>query len=575
MATGVQVRLYDDAGDEVASLSGITACWWDVATPTSADPVVRVTGLSTDADGWIKLDLSEITALAEDSETFLLLYKEDVSDYQDSLVFASKVLIADVTGGTVVSAWTRPHEWLEITAPSAATEKIVGLYAVYKNSAYIAFRCSGAYTVDWGDGTAPENVNSNTTALHLYDWSDGDLDDTNWPVTLTDTGDLVGRTAHGYTDGMTVRLWDIVSTTGVNEGQVYYVVNASTDTFQVSLTEGGSAVTLTTNGTAALLPYKQAIVEITPQAANNLTAVSFQYKHTASGLQAYAPGWLDLAISVPNCTALVIGGTTVYLSMLERGHIVAHNATNLASLFSQCHALQSVPLFDTSAVTNMDQMFYNCHRLVSAPALDTSSVTTMAYMFLNCYSLESVPLYDTSAVTTSMLQMFRECRSLRSIPLFDTAGVTSMSTMFNGCYSLQHVPLLDTGSVTNMSSMFQNCTSLQSVPEFDCSAVTTMQTMFSGCYSLQDVPALDCSAATSSSSYTQMFYGCRSLSRIRATGFKYTFTVADCKLSAAALDELYGNLATVTSQTITVSNNVGTAGDDPSIATAKGWTVTG
>lgn len=456
MATGVQVRLYDDAGGEVASLSGITACWWDVATPTSADPVVRVTGLSTDADGWIKLDLSEITALPEGSETFLFLYKEDVSDYQDSLVFASKVLIADVTGGTLVSAstWTRPHEWLEITAPSAATQKIVGLYAVYKNSAYIAFRCSGAYTVDWGDGTAPENVNSNTTALHLYDWSDGDLDDTNWPVTLTDTGDLVGRTAHGYTDGMTVRLWDIVGTTGVNEGQVYYVVNASTDTFQISLTKGGSAVTLTTNGTAALLPYKQAIVEITPQAANNLTSVSFQYKHTASGLQAYAAGWLDLALSVASCTSLTIGGATVYLSMLERANIVAHADSTIGALFQNCYALQSVPLFDTSAVTNMSGM----------------------------------------------------CQS---------------------------------------------------------------------CYALQSVPAMDCSAATSSSSYTNMFNTCRSLSRIQATGFKYTFSVASCKLSAAALDELYGNLATVTSQTITVSNNVGTAGDDPSIATAKGWTVTG
>jgi hypothetical protein len=28
-------------------------------------------------------------------------------------------------------------------------------------------------------------------------------------------------------------------------------------------------------------------------------------------------------------------------------------------------------------------------------------------------------------------------------------------------------------------------------------------------------------------------------------------------------------------QTITVSNNVGTTGDDPTIATLKGWTVTG
>jgi hypothetical protein len=65
------------------------------------------------------------------------------------------------------------------------------------------------------------------------------------------------------------------------------------------------------------------------------------------------------------------------------------------------------------------------------------------------------------------------------------------------------------------------------------------------------------------------------LSQIKATGIKFTFSVANCKLSAAALNEIYTNLATVTSQTITVSGNHGTNADDPTIATAKGWTVTG
>jgi len=46
-------------------------------------------------------------------------------------------------------------------------------------------------------------------------------------------------------------------------------------------------------------------------------------------------------------------------------------------------------------------------------------------------------------------------------------------------------------------------------------------------------------------------------------------------LSSAALNEIYTNLATVTGQTITVSGNYGTTGDDPTIATAKGWTVSG
>jgi hypothetical protein len=47
-------------------------------------------------------------------------------------------------------------------------------------------------------------------------------------------------------------------------------------------------------------------------------------------------------------------------------------------------------------------------------------------------------------------------------------------------------------------------------------------------------------------------------------------------LSATQLNAIYTNLASgVVSQTITVTGNWGAATDTPSIATAKGWTVTG
>ena len=102
-----------------------------------------------------------------------------------------------------------------------------------------------------------------------------------------------------------------------------------------------------------------------------------------------------------------------------------------------------------------------------------------------------------------------------------------------------------------------------------------MNYMFSGCLSLQNVPALITTAVTSSTNFGSMFSSCSSLARIEAKDFRFTFSVASCKLSAAALNEIYTNLPTVTGQTITVTGNYGTTGDDPTIATAKGWTVTG
>ena len=554
------------------------------------------------------------------------------------------------------NAWTRPADWLTLPTVGDTDQKFVGLVAVFPESSFLALTAAGDYTIDWGDGTV-ENIATGAQANHLYDFNDADLDGTNAPVTLTDSGDLVTRTAHGYSDGMEVRFYNIVTTTGLIEGQVYYVINATANTFQVSATVGGAAIALTGDGSATLLPYKQAIVTVTPQAGQNLTALNLNVKNSTSGLQTYDAGWLDLIVGSPNFTStgLVLAanstarnvrfafleqvsiknlGNTTDLSyrfyyMYKLRSVSLPNTaavTSMSSMFSGCTSLQSVPLFNTQAVTSMSYMFYYCNSLQTVPLFNIQAVTSMSnmfyncyslqtvplfnikttgtvdmsgmfyscyslqsvplfnikttgtvdmsYMFQNCYSLQTVPLFNTAAVT-SMSGMFSGCTSLQSVPLFNTQAVTSMSYMFRNCTSLQTVPLFNTQAVTSMSSMFQNCYSLQSVPLFNTQAVTSMSNMFYNCYSLQSMPALNVSAVTSSTNFNLMFSSCNNLARIQAKEFKYTFSVDSCKLSAAALNEIYTNLPTVTGQTLTVMGNWGTATDNPSIATAKGWTVTG
>jgi hypothetical protein len=53
-----------------------------------------------------------------------------------------------------------------------------------------------------------------------------------------------------------------------------------------------------------------------------------------------------------------------------------------------------------------------------------------------------------------------------------------------------------------------------------------------------------------------------------------SFSVVNGKMSSAALNALYTSLPTVAGQTLTTTGNFGYAGSTPSIATAKGWTVT-
>ena len=660
-----------------------------------------------------------------------------------------------VKGATSFQPWVRNKSWLTFTAPTTSEQKFVGLHAIWPESNFLALSAAGDYTVDWGDGTV-ENFSSGATAQREYDFNDADLANTNAPVTLQGGADTVTRTSHGYVNGDTVRFYNIVTTTGISANTPYYVINATADTFKVSLTFGGAAVDLVSDGSATLLPYKQALVQVYPQAGQDLTSLNLSLRHSSVSV-AYSSGFLDVALAgasltdfrlaVPspgtvtqnltfrllekvnivrtdcrqlenlflNCGALqeitnlatstapatsvavtftdsgdtvnatghgfrngdsviftsitattgivintryfVVGATantfqvastygSAALSLSTDGSGAALRGTSLGQLFSgcsslqsvplfntasvtfmtsmfqNCSSLQSVPLFNTASVTNMQTMFQNCLALRSVPLFNTASVTTMASMFLNCRglgyvplfntasvttmasmfnscsSLESVPLFNTSSVTnmdsmlsacaslesvplfntssvTSMTGMFGSNTSLQSVPLFNTASVTAMTNMFNGCSSLQSVPLFNTASVTNMQSMFQNCTSLQSVPLFNTASVTAMHFMFSACNSLQSVPALNTTAVSSFSNLGSMFANCFSLSRIQAKDFRFTFSVASCKLSATALDEIYTNLPTVTGQTITVTGNYGTAADNPAIATAKGWTVTG
>ena len=80
-------------------------------------------------------------------------------------------------------------------------------------------------------------------------------------VTFQDTGDTVTLASHGLSDGDMVSFSVITTTTGIVINTVYYVISATTNTFQVSATSGGSALALTNNGSGTL-KYNAKIVTI-------------------------------------------------------------------------------------------------------------------------------------------------------------------------------------------------------------------------------------------------------------------------------------------------------------------------
>jgi hypothetical protein len=75
--------------------------------------------------------------------------------------------------------------------------------------------------------------------------------------TFTDSGDLVTASSHGLSDGWTVVLQTIVTTTGASVNVRYYVISSTSSTFQLAATVGGSAIALTTNGTGTYIAIKE------------------------------------------------------------------------------------------------------------------------------------------------------------------------------------------------------------------------------------------------------------------------------------------------------------------------------
>ena len=82
-------------------------------------------------------------------------------------------------------------------------------------------------------------------------------------VTFQDAGDTVTLLSHGLENGDEVSFATVVTTTGIILNTIYYVINKTTDTFQLATSVGGSPVALTTNGTGTMR-HRTEIVSIVP-----------------------------------------------------------------------------------------------------------------------------------------------------------------------------------------------------------------------------------------------------------------------------------------------------------------------
>lgn len=181
-----------------------------------------------------------------------------------------------------------------------------------------------------GFPTAISQVNWPNPAT--VDWFDTVLDEAAmhpaYAVTFQDSGDTVAKANHGWTNNTEVAFPTIVTTTGISIHTKYFIVGATTNTFNLSLTSGGAAITLTNNGSGTIIAWPSRIT----MPANGWAKFSVQAWY-GSGI-----GWLG-----PQAPGVIIDGMVVGASILKNGASTFYgHVDNMVQLIELAYTDQTV-----------------------------------------------------------------------------------------------------------------------------------------------------------------------------------------------------------------------------------------
>ena len=195
--------------------------------------------------------------------------------------------------------------------------------------------------------------------------------------------------------------------------------------------------------------------------------------------------------------------------------------------------------------------------------------TSLANWFNGCELLEKITGLDTSLATLFNLA-FNNCNALRDFSWISFAQATDMSSAFVDCFELKTITI-NAPTITSLSATFNGCLSLRRA-EVIAPAATSAASCFIACPMLTDVTL----HTTATAARTNIYSKSNMVSWINdLSGSSAALSVAFCNLNAAALNRIFTDLGTVTSGTITIMSTPGAATCNRSLATAKGWTVTG
>lgn len=522
--------------------------------------------------------------------------------------------------GVPASNYQRPTEWPALPNITAGSQQIAGLFAVYNNESNVcSIQISGAYQVNWGDGTTGAYT-SNTIAIKRYDQtsyagltssvfrnyktalititpqSGNTFTSVDFapPATSGVTG-IPGFGAIASTNWLDIRMSaPALTTIAVSRWagnarssrlleQFEFIGNAALTS--LTFISASSLRKIISFPSTRLVSSWQsvfygcsALQEIPTQALDGLAYGTISGQAFYTFYQCHQ--LLSLPISIIDCRNVTTGleGFFNQCFNLRRvpTFINTSNVQNMNSMFAECSSLQELPSLDTTRNTNFGSMFYNCHTATKAPdSFAGASGTNFALMFIGCRNLKQLPFINTRN-GQSFADFIRDCHSIETVPAYDYTNATNFTRLFYQCYNLKYIPDLNNGlTMTNMDAAFFACSSLIEAPGITTDNVTNINNLYDACTSLKTIPSYNFQKATS---FTTPFPRSSSLISFGGTGISFSFSLVSNALGSTALNSIYNSLFTVGisgagARTLTVSGNWGFTASDRSIAIGKGWAV--
>ena len=248
----------------------------------------------------------------------------------------------------------RPADWLPLPKLTSEDQKIVGLHAVWPHdSNFCAVQVEGAYTVDWGDGSSPQNYASGATAYHVFDYDD--LEGT--------------ECSRGYRQA--------IVTITPQSGQNLTSVN-----FAVKHNQAGLADR-----------YSTGWLDVKAAGANIATFLF------GSPMPLVFNAMLEIFEFIGSNVIVNFAGMFAGCYSLQSiPQLDTSEGTNFGGMFDGCYSLQSIPQLDTSSGENFSGMFNYCFSLSTAALLGTS--TNISYQNCRLSRQALVDIFNNLATVT-------------------------------------------------------------------------------------------------------------------------------------------------------------------------------